>query len=212
VQRFLADGQIDGSFNGSGRVGIDELDDVAPLALTIDSGDRILFAGNYRQPVENDRDLFIARLTPAGNFDPGIPPTPGAGAGVRLFELEDLVSVGPNELIRDLRVQSDGKIVLVGHSQRLGSSRSQFLTMRLLENADLDASYGVGGVSVGSFEEAPFPGFDDIGQAVAFDPIGGLLVAGTGISSDVLAVEDFGIARLFNAAAADDQLFADSFD
>jgi hypothetical protein len=109
-------------------------------------------------------------------------------------------------------VQSDGKIVLVGHSQRLGSSRSQFLTMRLLENADLDASYGVGGVSVGSFEEAPFPGFDDIGQAVAFDPIGGLLVAGTGISSDVLAVEDFGIARLFNAAAADDQLFADSFD
>ena len=212
VNRLLTNGSIDGVFNGSGFLRESDLPGVVPTALAVDSQDRVLVAGSYVQPVENDLDVFVARLTAAGLYDNGIVPTPGFGAGIRGYEVENLVAVGPNERAADIALQPDGKIVVIGRCQRLGVERLQFLSMRLLDNADLDTSYGAGGVSVGSFEDAPAPGFDDIGVSLALDPIGALVIAGTGISGAPFAAEDFGVARLFSTAAAGDVLFVDNFD
>ena len=84
--------------------------------------------------------------------------------------------------------------------------------MRMLDDFNLDPSYGAGGVSVGTFEGAPSNGLDDVAVALALDPVGGLVVAGTGLGNGAGAAYRLGIARIMNAAVAGDPLFADGYE
>lgn len=169
--------------------------------LAVDSSDRILVLGHFLNASDGDLDLNLVRLR-----------STGAGDVSRTLELEDLVSVGADEGPGALLVQPDGRILIVGHCQRLGTNYRVFLTMRMLDDFNLDPSYGAGGVSVGTFEAAPSNGLDDVAVALALDPVGGLVVAGTGLGNGVGAAYELGVARIMNAAVAGDPLFADGYE
>lgn len=203
VDRFSSTGAVEPEFGSGGHANLGTGPGFSPYfatGLAIDSLDRILVLARFLDPADGDLDLNVARLRATG-----------AGDISRTLQVEDLVSVGPDESPGALQIQPDGRILIVGACERLGNSDRFFLTVRLLENFDLDPSYGAGGVSVGSFEGAPLTGLDDFAESLALDPVGGLLVAGTGLGNGA-ADYQFGIARIMNAAVAGDPLFADGYE
>lgn len=82
----------------------------------------------------NDWDFMVVRVYPGGELDP----TFGSGGKV-------LINVGGyNDFALDGDFQSDGSIVLSGHSNN-ASGLSQFSAIRLSPNGNIDASFGNNG-------------------------------------------------------------------
>jgi uncharacterized delta-60 repeat protein len=98
---------------------------------------------------------------------------------------------GSAEGFEGVAVQSDGKIVVAGHTSIVPSLVQDFTVQRFNADGTLDASFGTGGKVV-----TDFSGTEDIAYALALQPDGKILVAGTTvIGSGVSADQDIGIAR-----------------
>ncbi|MGE4072329.1 MAG: delta-60 repeat domain-containing protein [Lysobacterales bacterium] len=212
VYRFDANGALDSSFGNAGSVRVAGTADARAGGLAIDASDRPVVLGINHDIFEFDFDLFVARFNTNGTRDNSFNPIPGLGGGFLLIEVENVLGFGSNESAGDLLVQANGKIVLVGSAERADFSGTWFYTMRLLNNGDSDPAYGVNGVSVGSYQGAPFTGRSDIGKALNFDPAGYLLVGGPGLPDDFFGTQEFGIARLGNVEVRSPLLFGNGFE
>ena len=212
VFRFGSNGAVDTSFGNGGAAQVAGTTDPRAGGLAIDASDRPVVLGSNHDPFEFDFDLFVARFNTNGTRDFGFNTIPGQGGGFLLIQVEDVLGFGLHESPGDLLVQSNGKIVLVGAAERADFSGNWFYTMRLLNNGASDPAYGVNGLSVGSYEGAPFAGRSDIGKALTFDPAGYLLVGGPGLPSDFFGSQDFGIARLGNVEVRAELIFVSGFE
>jgi uncharacterized delta-60 repeat protein len=118
-------------------------------------------------------DFAVARLlVPQGTFDPSY----GLGTG------RSLIDVGGGDVGRAVALQSDGKIIVAG------SSGGNFAVIRLQPNGVLDTTFGTEGKSI-----VDFGGADEPGRAVALQPDGKIVVAG---STNANGTYDFSVARL----------------
>jgi uncharacterized delta-60 repeat protein len=111
-------------------------------------GKIILTGGNF------DTDFIVARYNPDGKLDTSF----GSGGIVK-------TDVTGSAVPRDIALQSDGKIIVVGGSD-------DFVVVRYTTNGSLDTSFGSGGVAYTDF------GGSDIGNAVVIQPDGKIVVAG----------------------------------
>jgi uncharacterized delta-60 repeat protein len=103
VTRLLANGNVDGSFGGSGRVLIDAGGDDFGHDVALQPDGKIVVAGNFGD------DAGVARLNADGTLDTSF----GSGGKAR-------VDFGGQDQAAALALQPDGKLVVVG-STRTGS-------------------------------------------------------------------------------------------
>ena len=172
VARLLnPQGTFDGSFGGgTGRslANFGGSDHGEAVALQPDG--RIVVAGDSN--VSGTTDFAVARLLAGGGLDNSF-----AGDG------KSAVDFGGAAVAEEMVLQPDGKIIVAGRSG------DNFVVARLQPNGLLDSTFGNAGKSVVDF------GGSDRGEAVALQPDGRVVVAG---SSDASGTFDFAVARLQN--------------
>ena len=124
VERLDADGTtVDDSFGDGGEAGI-SLGSADVRGEVLEPDGSILLAGSYGQVGSG---IAIARLTSAGALD-----TSFNGTGVKLYSFG-----GVNDGVADAVLQTDGKLLVVGH-KGLPDSTSQFAMARFLDDGTPD--------------------------------------------------------------------------
>jgi uncharacterized delta-60 repeat protein len=137
LARYNADGSLDASFGGGGKVTTDFAGFDAASALVVQPDGRIVATGR-----SGNADFALARYNANGSLDS----TFGSGGKVT-------TDVGGFDAALGVALQSDGKIVAVGG----GGAASDFVAARYNANGSLDPSFGSGGVvttDLGGFEAA----------------------------------------------------------
>lgn len=180
VVRLEADGDLDPTFSGDGRVTFAYTADASDPADTADATDcvalavrpdgKILVAGTAARdnPPASYHDAFVARLESDGDLDPTFlsrPEHPG-------FWHSD--GPGTNQG-HALELAPDGTIWVAGAS---GSSATDddFAIFHILDNGAADGAFGTGGEV--SFESGVFPDAEEVLYAIDLAPNGDLLVGG----------------------------------
>lgn len=153
--RLNANGSLDNTFSGDGRqvINFGGLDLSDGISLQADG--KIVLAGYKETPTESY--FAVARLNTNGTLDTSFRGTGKATTGF---------GVGSNAHGRDIRVQSDGKILVVG------SARGNFALARYEINGTLDTAFSADGKAMVNF------GFDDVGWVLALQPSDGKYVLG----------------------------------
>ena len=180
VLRYDSNGSLDQTFGVEGRVLTDFADgaDFAQgVAVQLDG--RIV-VGGVSVSLNGTSISAFARYLPNGAPDPlfGV-------NGKNTFDVP-----GTSELIFDIALQADGKIVAVG------DDNDHFLTLRLNSNGSIDPTFGGNGfvvTSLGAFDDA---------SAVVIQPDGKIIVAGrTGLDFAVVRYTTQGILDItFNGS------------
>lgn len=166
VARYESDGQLDTTFNTTGKV----LTDVSflehgaagtsrALAIAIQSDGRILVAGSSVH--SGHTEMALARYTPAGALDASF-----GGNGIVTHQIAD------HAWAYDLAIQADGKVVVAGHVDMTSAPTARIALVRYLDNGTLDPTFGSSGVVttvIGSGAEA---------QGLALQADGKIVVAG----------------------------------
>ncbi len=163
VERFLANGRADITFNGYGRKAVswNGRSTGATGGVAIQPDGKILVGA--AAPNGSVTDLAVVRFNPNGSLDKTFNGTGkrsvSFGAGIGSWAAE---SWG-----RNLALQKDGKIVISG-----GTSTGNFAVLRLNPNGALDATFSGDGKQATDF------GGTDYGRAVALQPDGKIVVVG----------------------------------
>jgi uncharacterized delta-60 repeat protein len=166
LARYNSDGQLDVTFNGTGKVitqvrsGYDQANSVA-----IQADGKIIAAGYSSNGSNND--FALVRYNPDGTLDTSFNSTgkvfTGFGAG--------------NDVAKSLVIQPDGKIVAAGSTIN-GAGNSDFATARYNADGSLDTSFNGTGKVVTSITNS-----NDVAQSVAIQPDGRIVAAGYGSST-----------------------------
>jgi len=188
VARYLLNGTLDSSFNGTGKV----ITPVGPtnaidraFAVAVQDDQKIVVAGFSRNG--GNEDFALVRYLPDGTLDGDF----GSGGIVT-------TAIGTvNDEALAVAIQSDGRIVAAGYSHN-GANRDLALA-RYLPDGTLDTTFsGDGKVSVpiGTGGNAG----DDEARAIAIQPDGKIVIAGL---SAFGSSEDMLVARFTTAGALD---------
>ena len=163
LARYNPNGDLDTSFGNGGKVvtNFSRLVNLA-LAVAIQSDGKIVAAGFTSDPGE--RDFALARYNTDGSLDTSF----GSGGKVTTDFFGNL------DEARDVIVQSDGKIVLVGEAF-LGPGDSDFALARYNTDGSLDTSFGSSGKLTSRFF-----GSSSIATAAIFQSDGKIVVGGSG--------------------------------
>ncbi len=163
LARYDADGSLDPTFGTGGTVTLDfggSTDQAFAVALQPDG--MIVVAGGAGP------DFGLARYRPDGTLDPTF------GTGGKVTTRFGLFGGGTGA--HGVAVQADGKIVLAGTT--FGSTTQlDFGLARYNPNGSLDATFGTGGKVTTHFR--PPIGSVDLGLAIALQPDGKIVAAGT---------------------------------
>jgi uncharacterized delta-60 repeat protein len=159
VSALTGPGDLDVTFMDGGKV----ITAVGPQsygrAVAIQPDGKIVVAGFISN--SGNYDFAVARYRPDGWLD-----TSFDGDGKVTTALGAASETG-----RDVAIQPDGKIVVVGYSNT--GSNDDFAVVRYNANGSLDASFGSGGVVTTAIGSG-----DDWGRSVAIQPDGKIVVAG----------------------------------
>ncbi len=174
VIRYNADGSLDTTFDGDGKLttAFGETTDTANC-LAVQSDGKIVVAGYTAN--SGSCDFALARYNADGSLD-----TTFDGDG------EVTTIIGPGEdIASSVAIQADGKIVLAGHS---GKDRDyDFALVRYHTNGSLDTSFGNEGILTTSFGSGA-----DLAKSVVIQSDGKILVAGDAING---SNSDFALIR-----------------
>ena len=166
VDRFNADGSLDNSFDGDGMV-------ITPIGSGVDACNRAL--------VQSDGKILVAGYTMNGSYkDSVLVRYTTAGALDTSFNSTGklTVSTGTNDdEFTGVAVQSDGNIIAVGYCNN-GISKDIVVT-RYTTTGALDTTFGNGGKTI-----TAIGAYNDVGQTVAIQNDGNILVAGWSFNGD----------------------------
>jgi uncharacterized delta-60 repeat protein len=195
VLRYDARLRFDVSFDGDGKAffQIGQGNDSA-RAVDVAADGKIVVGGTCRSnpEVNLDQQFCLLRLLPDGSLDATFDGPAGNGNG-KFF-----LSFGAghtNDAIVDIKIQSDGKIVLLGTCADSVEGRFVFCMARLNDNGTFDDSFDGPNVAQGngSFMLKLTSSTNHYAQALAIDPDGFIVAVGycsNGVN------DDFCIARL----------------
>jgi uncharacterized delta-60 repeat protein len=157
--RYNADGTLDNTFSGDGKV-LEAAVAGRAYAVALQSDGKIVVAGSAPVTGGSDYgDMMVARFNVDGSLDSGF-----GTAGVTTFDL----GIG-TDVARNLVVLTDGSVVVAGEAQP-SSGNTQTAVAKLDGNGDLDVSFGVAG-------KLAIPGAN-AGRGFALQSDGKLLLAG----------------------------------
>jgi uncharacterized delta-60 repeat protein len=190
LARYRRDGALDTTFGTGGLVTTPW--PAAPGAggaqgVAVGAGDRIVVVGTAGLGHGPDIGVAVARYLPSGALDATF------GNGGKVVSAVSPVGDGGANAVA---VQPDGRIVVVGGANDQAND-ADFLAVRYLPDGNPDTSFGNNGVAL-----IPLPGGDASASAVAVQPDGAIVIAGTAIGPGT-AGQEFGIARLTPAGALD---------
>jgi len=189
LARYMPNGTLDASFNGSGIVKTALGGSGTFYAVAVQSNGKIVAAGSYRG-ASGSSDTVVARFSPDGVPDPTFD-----GDGFAF------TAVSPqNDQAESLAIQSDGRIVVGGTSDGVGGD--DFTMVRYTPDGNLDPSFGIGGIV-----QTQTPALDDSIFSVAVRPDGKLLTAGHRDGAD--GFEQIALAR-YQANGSLDSSFGDN--
>jgi uncharacterized delta-60 repeat protein len=186
LARYNADGSLDPSFGAAGKVTtpIGQSGDIA-FAGALQPDGKIVVAG--KTDGGGSSDFGIARYNANGGLDTAF----GDAGKVRLA-----ISSG-FDAAKGLALQVDGKVVVAGRGSVNGVDED-FTLVRLRVDGSLDTGFGLNGVV-----STPIGSSHDIASAVALQPDGKIVVAGT---SHIGNRAQFALAR-YNADGSLDSSF-----
>lgn len=170
LARFNRDGSLDTGFGTAGKVIVDgSSQDFTAGHIALQADGKIISAGgfiNSSMPVTSD-NFSLVRYNPDGSRD--------SSFGTQGRATADFYS--DDDWVTDLTIDPLGRVVAVGIAFRPISrvqDRAEFAVARFTPAGSLDTSFASGGrVSYNFF------GFDDEASAVALQPDGKILAAGT---------------------------------
>ncbi len=181
-------GTLDPSF-GSGGVVTQTRGFVGAMAVQVDG--KVVAAGDIAG------DSLVARYLPNGSLDSSF----GTGG----FAETSLPSTAKFVSAAAVAVQPDGKIVVAGTTATLGTNVGpEFALLRLNPNGTLDTTFGTDGVAITVIPEPGHPYSNAVASALALQPGGDILVAGSASWSDGDKLSSsFALARYTPGGALD---------
>jgi uncharacterized delta-60 repeat protein len=165
--RYNVDGSLDSSFNGSGKVVTDfGGPNEYGSAVAVQSDGKIVVAGylNKGNAVYYDYDFAVARYNPNGSLDLTF-----NGTGKLTTTIG---SVPTQDYANSVGVQSDGKILVAGHSNT--GSGAEFAIVRYNADGGLDTTFG----GTGKLTTRISPFGNDFGYGMALQEDGKIVVVG----------------------------------
>ncbi|MGI8493821.1 MAG: FG-GAP-like repeat-containing protein, partial [Pyrinomonadaceae bacterium] len=198
LARYTADGSLDTTFDGDGRILISPMTDInnqgsnSVAALALQSDGKIIAVGSVFNRLTARFCIAIIRLTSDG--------TPDAGFGDKG---KVVTSFQTSIAARAVVIQPDGKIVVAGEDQ-INTSKTNFLVARYNQNGSLDATFGIAGAGT---VETPFGTTVDAANSIALQPDGKIVVAGYSNSSQS-GLPQFAAVR-YNPTGSIDTSFGD---
>jgi uncharacterized delta-60 repeat protein len=133
LARYLDDGSLDTSFGGGTGLVVTDIaggsDDRNVSAMALQADGKILVAGFTSNPMT--ADYVVLRYNPDGSLD-----TSFNGTGKRVIDVS-----GSADYLADIKVQADGKIVLVGNSFVHSVGNFDIVVMRLNPDGSLDGTF-----------------------------------------------------------------------
>ncbi len=178
VARYNANGTPDTTFNGTGTVvvGLTSQSDKAQ-AVAVQPDGRIVVAGiDGNGPYYN---FIIARYNSNGTLDT----TFGNGGKTVIVPTS-----GYYNEVWALTLQPDGRILAGGDVDNGSPNYDDFAVLRLNPNGTLDPTFGAGGIAQTSFSSGT-----DRGYALALQPDGRIVAAGTSFDGNTTSA--FALAR-----------------
>jgi uncharacterized delta-60 repeat protein len=134
IARFNANGSIDTTFSSDGRTTVDMGADDRANSVAIQSDGKILVGGSFNGGAS---DFAIVRLNANGSLD-----TSFSGDGKANFTFDANTFFGGAEFAYSLKVQADGKIIVVGSSDSgTGGGDNDIAMLRLNADGTLDTSF-----------------------------------------------------------------------
>ena len=192
IARFTANGVLDTSFNGSGFAfhlpGVAEYTAVQAIAQQADG--KFVVVGRCAG-IDGSGDLLVARL----NANLTLDTTFGGGSGYVQLDIDGNASQ-TQENARDVVIQPDGKIVVVGLAG--GPSSTIGFIARFSSDGTVDATFGSGGIKFCS----PPVGHTFNPESLALKSNGDIIVAGSdndGTTTHPLLMRFFGGSPLMAA-------------
>ncbi len=182
LARFTAAGALDTTFNSVGYVTTDLLGyDDEVHALVIQSDGKIVVGGSARASSSGGRNFALARYTTGGALD-----TSFSGDGIH-------TDSGWQETYYDLALQSDGKIVAVGHGD--GITGQAIEVDRFTTGGSPDSQFG----GKKEFEV----GITGLATGVVIDASGRINVAGVKVGGEIVMIRILGGGTLDPSFAGD---------
>jgi uncharacterized delta-60 repeat protein len=179
--RYNANGTLDKSFNGTGKVttafsvsGVTG-SHAGASAVAIQTNGAIVAAGG------SGNNIALARYNPDGSLD-----TTFGGTGIVTQNY-----AGGYDYGNSVAVQSDGKIVVTGTIQISGALEDSFETLRYNTNGTLDTTFNGSGIVTTTFNAVYLHGY---GQSVHIQTDGKILVGGGAVGGASTSL-GFAVAR-----------------
>lgn len=164
IARYNTDGSLDTSFDGDGKINTDflgEIDIVNSIAVQMDG--KIIVAG-FRFDGMNS-DFAIARYNTDGSLDNSFD-----------FDGKVTTSIGTTgDYIRSIALQTDGKIIVAGHSYN--ATNRDFAVARYNVDGSLDNSFDSDGIVTTEFASIPGTG-DESASSVNIQSDGKIILVG----------------------------------
>jgi len=186
VVRYTTDGSFDAGFgvgeddgtpNGVVNISLGEGNDFGTAIATQADG-KVVVAGYHEEGASTN--MVVMRLNADGTLDQGFGTAEdGTENGIVNISLGD-----GNDVARDVAIQSDGKIVLVGDSV-VADGSTNIIVARLNTDGSIDESFGQSedGTPNG-FVATSLGDGDDTANAVVLDGEGRIVVAGSRVAED----------------------------
>jgi uncharacterized delta-60 repeat protein len=179
VVRYDTDGSLDATFGGTGIITINFGGIGAQAtAVVVQPDGKVLAAGTTS--VVGNTDAVLLRYNVDGSPDASFGT---GGQSITDFEATDV--------LRDVALQADGRIVATGSLFTPGSGGSDFALVRYEADGTVDVTFGVAGIvridiAGGSSDDA---------RGIAIQTDGKILVVGQAAFGATIGSADFGIAR-----------------
>lgn len=162
ISRFNSDGSIDSTFGerGSTILNIGSYNDVAFSIKAQQDGKIIVCGWTY---IFGSWDFALIRLNPDGNLD-------------NTFGSNGIVTTDYNHLYNtshSVAIQSNGKYVVAGYTEKPGSSDTDILIIRYNTDGSIDRSFGNNGLVLIDYNNA-----DDFAWVIKVDEYDKLVVGG----------------------------------
>ncbi|MDB5338745.1 MAG: repeat protein [Planctomycetaceae bacterium] len=189
VVRLNTDGALDTTFSSDGKavVAFDYGgggDDRATGIALQDDG-KIVLVGYCQKQQLGDNDIALARLKTDGSLD-----TSFTGDGRKFIGFNS--SGNGDDRGAAVKIQADGRIVVVGYAQAGGTGNDDFAIARVTTGGSLDYSFSGDGKKTVGFDLGGTG--NDRATSVAIQTDGGIVVAGSASSVD--GDGDFGVVRI----------------
>ena len=170
--RYNSNGSLDNSFGGDGKLNTEFglSYGVFSRDIKVQADGKIMLSGNAINGSGN-YDFALVRFDNDGSLD-----TSFGGAGKLITDFGTALQPWSNDVLYSMELQTDGKILVAGYSEKL-SSRAEFALVRYNSDGSLDMSFSGDGMLTTDF------GLEVIAFSITVQADGKILLAGTSYNS-----------------------------